>query len=272
MAARKTETSENIPKRRRIVPTRAAGTPAFENPADELFAAAFANRIASGDVAPDESIADESEEKISEFPLEIGAQVQEIFGQPVSQNSVSQSTTNSSQSDGYLANQSTSQLDNQKDIYNKYPSRRLRKQKGLRLPAHKLEKWELWCFVNKIDFQDAVEAALDWLTSQPVSHILNDDLDENQETDDVIIFYQKWTGNQVRPKDREARKSVAKYAVEICQIGIIRAIVKAPSRINSFSYCVPVIEQAFEETQASGVSDLKGYLKYLIDTMLKTKR
>lgn len=44
MTAKKTETTDNPRKRKRIVPTRVAGTPAFENPADELFAAAFANR------------------------------------------------------------------------------------------------------------------------------------------------------------------------------------------------------------------------------------
>lgn len=44
MAVKKTQPPENLRKRKRIVPTRAAGTPAFENPADELFAAAFAHR------------------------------------------------------------------------------------------------------------------------------------------------------------------------------------------------------------------------------------
>ena len=44
MTAKKPELPDNQRKRKRIVPTRAAGTPAFENPADELFAAAFANR------------------------------------------------------------------------------------------------------------------------------------------------------------------------------------------------------------------------------------
>lgn len=45
MAAKKIEIPANSRKRKRIIPTRAAGTPAFENPADELFAAAFANRL-----------------------------------------------------------------------------------------------------------------------------------------------------------------------------------------------------------------------------------
>ena len=61
-----------------------------------------------------------------------------------------------------------------------FKSRRERKLKGIRISAEKLHKYELWCFINKIDFQDAVEKALDWLTSgQPVNHVLIDDLDED---------------------------------------------------------------------------------------------
>ncbi len=61
-----------------------------------------------------------------------------------------------------------------------FKSRRERKLKGIRISAEKLHKYELWCFINKIDFQDAVEKALDWLTSgQPVNHVLIDDFDDD---------------------------------------------------------------------------------------------
>lgn len=44
MTAKKIDAPENTRKRKRIVPTRAAGTPAFEHPADDYFAVAFAHR------------------------------------------------------------------------------------------------------------------------------------------------------------------------------------------------------------------------------------
>ena len=47
MAAKNSPDSDNLRKRKRIIPTRPAGTPvnpAFSNPADELFAQGFANR------------------------------------------------------------------------------------------------------------------------------------------------------------------------------------------------------------------------------------
>ena len=84
-----------------------------------------------------------------------------------------------------LANQN--QLVNQPPLVNHFPpskqtesrqtlkgetlfrSRKDRRLKGIRITAEKLEKYELWCMINKISFQDAVEKALDWLTSgQPV--------------------------------------------------------------------------------------------------------
>jgi hypothetical protein len=38
--------------------------------------------------------------------------------------------------------------------------------------------------INKVSFQDAVEKALDWLTSgQPVNHVLIDDQDDDEEKD-----------------------------------------------------------------------------------------
>ena len=51
MAAKKTELPDNARKRKRIVPTRAAGTPAFDV-VDDLFATAFANRPAPNSSAP----------------------------------------------------------------------------------------------------------------------------------------------------------------------------------------------------------------------------
>jgi hypothetical protein len=194
----------------------------------------------------------------------------ENSGQPVSQNPVSQSTSVANQSDSQLANQSDSQLANQSTSEKIYRSRKERRQKGLRLPVQKLEKWELWCFLNKVEFQDAIETAMDWLTSQPANHILIDDFDVDKEIDEIIIFYRKWTGNNIRPKDRAAREEVKRFSDDVCKIGILTAISRAKTKINSFAYCVPVIEDIAEE---AGAIDSKGeYLKHLEKFILSAKK
>jgi hypothetical protein len=213
----------------------------------------------------------------------------EKTGQPVNQNSVNQLTNVVNQSVPIMVNQleeelvnqlasGTTHLVNQLTRERMFRSRRERKLKGLRLPKQKLEKWELWCFINKYDFQDAVEMAMDWLTSQPAAtlsgqldnHVLNDDIDVNNETDEIIIFYQKWTGNNIKPKDRKAREEVRRFSDDICKIGILTAISRAKTKINSFAYCVPVIEDIAEDSSAI---DSKGeYLKHLEKFILSVRK
>jgi hypothetical protein len=198
-------------------------------------------------------------------PVEIRPENDENTGQPVNQKVVNQLTTLVNQSEELLVdqvvNQSEKKLVNQSNQEKMYRSRRDRKLKGLRLPTQKLEKWQLWCFINKLDFQDAVELAMDWLTGQPVNHVLIDDIDEDKETDEIIIFYRKWTGNKIKSKDRTARDEVKRFSDDICKIGILTAISRAKTKINSFAYCVPVIEDIAEE---AGAIESKGdYLKHL---------
>jgi hypothetical protein len=151
-----------------------------------------------------------------------------------------------------------------------YPSRKHRKRKTIRLPFQKVEKYELWCFMNKIDFQDAVEKAMDYFIGRPDAHVLIDDFDEDKETDEVIIFYRKWTGNKIKPKDRAAREEVRRFSEEICKIGILTAMSRAKSKINSFAYCVPVIEDIAEE---AGAIESKGdYLKHLERFIMSVKK
>ncbi len=151
-----------------------------------------------------------------------------------------------------------------------YPSRKHRKRKTIRLPFQKVEKYELWCFMNKLDFQDAVEKAMDYFIGRPDAHVLIDDFDEDKETDEVIIFYRKWTGNKIKPKDRAAREEVKRFSDEICKIGILTAISRAKNKINSFAYCVPVIEDIAEE---AGAIDSKGeYLKHLEKFILSVRK
>jgi hypothetical protein len=151
-----------------------------------------------------------------------------------------------------------------------YPSRKHKKRKTIRLPSQKVEKYELWCFMNKIDFQDAVEKAMDYFIGRPDVHVLIDDLDDNKETDEIIIFYRKWTGNNIKPKDRKAREEVKRFSDDICKIGILTAISRAKNKINSFAYCVPVIEDIAEDSSAI---DSKGeYLKHLEKFILSVRK
>ncbi len=151
-----------------------------------------------------------------------------------------------------------------------YPSRKHRKRKTIRIPFQKVEKYELWCFMNKIDFQDAVEKAMDYFIGRPDAHVLIDDFDEDKETDEIIIFYRKWTGNNIKSKDRKAREEVKRFSDEVCKIGILTAISRAKNKINSFAYCVPVIEDIAEE---AGAIESKGdYLKHLERFIMSVKK
>lgn len=193
--------------------------------------------------------------------------ISENTGQPANQTVVNQLTTLANQLASQPANQNTGQPANQLTSPENYPSRRLRKQKGLRLPVQKLEKWELWCYLNKVDFQDAVEQAMDWLTSQPVSHILIDDLEEIGTTDEILIFYHRWTGNRITPKDKDARETVRRFSDDVCKIGIAISIYRAKAKINSFKYCIGAIEEA----AATPLENTGNYLKYLEQTILNKK-
>lgn len=187
------------------------------------------------------------------------------IGQPVNQKLVDQLTSVVNQNSGQPVNQKNGKLVNQSENYR---SRRERRLKGLRLPIQKLKKWELWCHLNKIDFQDAVEQALDWLTSQPVNHVLIDDLEDAGTDDDVLIFYHRWTGNRITKKDKDARELVRRFADDICKIGVAISVYRSKTKINSFKYCVGAIEEASE----TPVEDKNSYLRYLEKMLLEKPR
>ncbi|MDX6693455.1 MAG: hypothetical protein QOF02_1058 [Blastocatellia bacterium] len=179
-------------------------------------------------------------------------------GQPVNQSPVNQSTsvvnqlTTTSQPSP-LVNQLTSEsLAYQQEQY--YPSRKQRKLKGTRLPVNKIEKYELWCLLNKVDYQDAVEFALDWLTSQPVNQLtgqpanqlttlinnINNELVINDEkANRVFAKYTELTGKPVTQKDQDAYSEISHLDYSIIVSGLETAIRRAGaagSRVNSFRY------------------------------------
>jgi hypothetical protein len=191
-------------------------------------------------------------------------------GRPDVQTIDAQTSSVDAQSPKIIDAQSPKIIDAQTSSENFYPSRKHKKRKTIRLPSQKVEKYELWCFMNKIDFQDAVEKAMDYFIGRPDVHVLIDDSDEDEETDEIIIFYQKWTGNKIKSKDRTAREGVKMFSDEICKIGILTAISRAKNKINSFAYCVPVIEDIAEE---AGAIESKGdYLKHLERFIMSIKK
>ncbi len=203
-------------------------------------------------------------------PVEKQPEMAISAGRPDVQNLDAQTSSVDVQTPEQLDVQTPKQLDVQTPSEKSYSSRKYRKRKTIRLPFQKVEKYELWCFMNKIDFQDAVEKSMDYFIGRPDAHILIDDFDEDKENDEIIIFYRKWTGNNIRPKDRAAREEVRRFSDDVCKIGILTAISRAKTKINSFAYCVPVIEDIAEE---AGAIDSKGeYLKHLEKFILNARK
>jgi hypothetical protein len=193
-----------------------------------------------------------------------------LAGRPDVQTVDAQTSTLDAQTPKDIDAQTPKDIDAQTSSEKLYSSRKYRKRKTIRLPFQKVEKYELWCFMNKIDFQDAVEKSMDYFIGRPDAHILIDDFDEDKENDEIIIFYRKWTGNNIRPKDRGAREEVRRFSDDVCKIGILTAISRAKTKINSFAYCVPVIEDIAEE---AGAIDSKGeYLKHLEKFILSARK
>ncbi len=199
-------------------------------------------------------------------------EIERETGRPDAQTVDAQTSSLDAQTPKAIDAQTPKAIDAQTSSEKLYPSRKHKKRKTIRLPSQKVEKYELWCFMNKIDFQDAVEKAMDYFIGRPDVHILIDDSDEDKETDEIIIFYQKWTGNRIKSKDRTAREGVKMFSDEVCKIGILMAILRAKSKINSFQYCVPVIEEIASTTDEQPIQDKDVYIKYLQQTVMNVRK
>ncbi len=154
-----------------------------------------------------------------------------------------------------------------------FRSRKDRRLKGIRISAEKLEKYELWCMINKVSFQDAVEKALDWLTSgQPVNHVLIDDQDDDEEKDigksisssvieQIGSFYCQWTRNSISEEDHRAMAEIAPIDLNVIKLGILIAIRRKAStrkktaKINSFRYFLNSIREVARSHLGKSVSE-----------------
>jgi len=143
-----------------------------------------------------------------------------------------------------------------------YPSRTRRKLKGIRLPIEKLERYEDWQHANRKrfpDFQDAVEYAMDWLTSQPVNQstgqpvsqsttLINNDLNNliinDPKAQRALGKYSQITGKPATANDHAAYLEVSILPIEAIERGLEetkRRADKAGKQMNSFRYALNVI-------------------------------
>jgi hypothetical protein len=201
------------------------------------------------------------------------AAVPDLADEPVNQLTtvVDQSTSLDDQltSDGMqveaplLVNQLTSQPLPQPDE-KLYPSRTRRTLKGIRFQCHKLEQYEEWHFKNRKrfpSFQDAVEYAMDWLTSQPVNQLTSQPVNQsttliNNDLNNLIINdakaqralgkYSQVTGKPATLNDHTAYLEVSSLPVEAIERGLEetkRRADKAGKQMNSFKYALNVIRE-----------------------------
>lgn len=145
-----------------------------------------------------------------------------------------------------------------------YPSRTRRTLKGIRFQSHKLEQYEEWHFKNRKrfpSFQDAVEYAMDWLTSQPVNQSTSQPVNQlttliNNDLNNLIINdakaqralgkYSQVTGKPASPNDHAAYLEVSSLPVEAIERGLEetkRRADKAGKQVNSFKYALNVIRE-----------------------------
>ncbi len=160
-------------------------------------------------------------------------------------------------------NESTSQPVNQSEE-RFYPSRTRRTLKGIRFQSHKLEKFEEWHFKNRKrfpSFQDAVEYAMDWLTSQPVDQLTNQPVNQsttliNNDLNNLIINdakaqralgkYSQLTGKPVTLSDHATYLEISGLPVEAIERGLEetkRRADRAGKQMNSFKYALNVIRE-----------------------------
>ena len=194
----------------------------------------------------------------------------------------------------WLTGQPVNQLT--KNLESRFRSRVQRRLKGVRFPVQDLEKWELWCKINHLDFQDFTTAACaklyDELCGRPVNQLTTiNDLEDHDDSDDdavssssslfcdagqpvnqaeqkaaqMLAFYGSKTGNAIKQRDRESYfqgnescRGVAELPEHAIKLGIMQSVLLCKGRVNSLSYCLGAIWEAHE----SGVTcDMVEYLQ-----------
>jgi hypothetical protein len=162
----------------------------------------------------------------------------------------------------------------------------------MRLPRQLVAKVEIYCAVNKLDFQDAVSEGLELylaretgrLDVQPSTindsdELMTDDMGTSpssslfpdsgrpavQRDRELLRFYAEQTGNQVKERDRESVTRLLQFDDSSIKAGILKSILLCQTRVNSLAYCEGAIAEIAES--GSGVE----YLEYLARKLHKPR-
>jgi hypothetical protein len=137
-----------------------------------------------------------------------------------------------------------------------YPTRKYRERLNLRIPQEISERFEQFCRDRGVSKQDAAEVAIrrliesNWApssdkTGHPVDRVQLGTQSPSQVHDDhdqrLRIIYQEMTGNRATRRDWAALAEIRQLGEAIIREGIRLSVVRAPSPIKSFRYCLGAI-------------------------------
>jgi hypothetical protein len=172
----------------------------------------------------------------------------------------------------------------------RFHSRITRRAKKVRLPAEELEKWELWCAINKLDFQDLVTESVRFFLEEfgspgaqaPTDHDLDDQNDDEegsvltassnltdsgspgaqnteiasqQKAQRMVAFYSLKTGNRIKDRDYEAYNEVASLSESAIKFGIMQSRLLCKTKPNSFAYCLGAIREAADAGVSAEIAE-----------------
>jgi hypothetical protein len=85
--------------------------------------------------------------------------------------------------------------------------------------------------------------------------------------EELLAYYAKWTGNQVRENDWQAIRLALSYTPTAIKAGILMSILRTKTRVNSFKYCLGAID----EVAKSGIVGSADHVRYLEMKVEKTR-
>jgi hypothetical protein len=85
--------------------------------------------------------------------------------------------------------------------------------------------------------------------------------------EELLTYYAKWTGNQVRENDWQAIRLALSYTPTAIKAGILMSILRTKTRVNSFKYCLGAID----EVAKAGIVSTADHVRYLEMKVEKTR-
>jgi hypothetical protein len=77
--------------------------------------------------------------------------------------------------------------------------------------------------------------------------------------EELLAYYAKWTGNQIRENDWQAMRVALSYAPTAIKAGILMSILRTKTKVNSFKYCLGAID----EVAKAGIVGSTDHVRYL---------